>query len=142
MLKDPFVFGIDLLLIACFLIFLKKYFGIELQPKKFIQELRKLLTLKPSPETINALGLVLLALLAALVLLAIFTQGLRAFVYVLLGSNPEALPSIPFFAMFSFLLGIFCLAIICSQVYCDRHTRFLLELKRLRQEERASPRSR
>lgn len=136
MLKDLFVFGIHLVLIACFLFFLKKYFGIELQPKKFIQELRKLLSLTPSPETINALGLVLLALLSVLVLLATLTQGLRAFVYVLLGSNPEAIPSIPFFTMFGFLLGIFFLAIVCSQVYCDRHTRFLLELERLRQGER------
>jgi len=122
---DLIVFVVELLIIVAFIIILTKYLGIKLDIMAFIGEFRKLLSLEIAPESLNAMFMILLAMLALLMVFSTMVAGWRRLAYFLLGSDAESLQVIPAFTIFVILLGILFLAGILSMHFCLKHRRLI-----------------
>jgi hypothetical protein len=122
---DLAVFAVELLIIVTFIIVMTKYLGIKLDLVVFIRELRELLSLKITPESLNAMFMIGLALLSLLMIVSTMVSGWRRLAYFLLGSDAESLQVIPAFTMFVILLGTWILAGILSTHFCLKHRRLM-----------------
>jgi hypothetical protein len=115
-LDDVLIFAVYLALIAAFLIFLKKGLGISLDVKGLLLELRHLVGLRPTPEALDGLSMVLLSLLELFVIAGILIAPWREAALWLLG-KPEG-QAIPLLSVLGLLLGLWVAAMIVSQVVC------------------------
>ena len=117
--------AIILCLIAAFVIFLAKYLGIKLDLAIFIQELRELVSLKITPESLNAMLMALFSIIALFMIFSSMVAGWRRLVYFLLNFDPDSLQVISVFTLFLVILGIWSFLAIFSMCFCLKHRRHM-----------------
>jgi hypothetical protein len=132
---DVLIFGAYLALIVAFLLALKILFGVRLSILALLRELRLLLKIEVTPESLNALLMIIVLLISVLMIAASMMEGGRRFVQYLFAENPSTGPQVPPFLLFILLLALFLISMICSQVFCLRHRKILTKTRQSRRSE-------
>ena len=115
-LDDVIVFAVYLVVIAAFLILLKRSLGITLDLQALLRELKDLLTVRVTPEALDGISIILITVLELLVVIGLLVAPWREAALWLLGRE-EGTP-VPTLAMIGVLFGFWVLAMVVSQVVC------------------------